>query len=128
MKQAYDIFRKELDAIREAGTWREERIITTEQRARIDTTKAKGVLNMCANNYLGLANNPEIIAAAKASYEKWGYGLSSVRFICGTQEIHKELERKLADFLEMDDCILYTSCFDANGGLFETILGAEDAI
>ena len=128
MKQAYDFFRKELDAIREAGTWREERIITTEQRARIDTTKAKGVLNMCANNYLGLANNPEIIAAAKASYEKWGYGLSSVRFICGTQQIHKELERKLADFIEMDDCILYTSCFDANGGLFETILGADDAI
>ncbi|MBR6429571.1 MAG: aminotransferase class I/II-fold pyridoxal phosphate-dependent enzyme, partial [Clostridia bacterium] len=128
MKQAYSIFRNELDAIREAGTWREERIITTEQRARIDTTKAKGVLNMCANNYLGLANNPEIIAAAKASYDKWGYGLSSVRFICGTQEIHKELERKLANFLEMDDCILYTSCFDANGGLFETILGPEDAI
>ena len=128
MKQAYEYFRKELDAIREAGTWREERIITTEQRARIDTTKAKGVLNMCANNYLGLANNPEIIAAAKESYEKWGYGLSSVRFICGTQEIHKQLERKLADFLEMDDCILYTSCFDANGGLFETILGADDAI
>ncbi|MBQ5487916.1 MAG: aminotransferase class I/II-fold pyridoxal phosphate-dependent enzyme, partial [Clostridia bacterium] len=105
MKQAYEIFQKELDAIREAGTWREERIITTEQRARIDTTKVKGVLNMCANNYLGLANNPEIIAAAKASYDKWGYGLSSVRFICGTQQIHKELERKLADFLEMDDCI-----------------------
>ncbi|MBQ3939428.1 MAG: aminotransferase class I/II-fold pyridoxal phosphate-dependent enzyme, partial [Clostridia bacterium] len=128
MKQAYEIFQKELDAIREAGTWREERIITTEQRARIDTTKVKGVLNMCANNYLGLANNPEIIAAAKASYDKWGYGLSSVRFICGTQQIHKELERKLADFLEMDDCILYTSCFDANGGLFETILGPDDAI
>ena len=128
MKQAYEIFRGELEAIRQAGTWREERIITTEQRARIDTTKAKCVLNMCANNYLGLANNPEIIAAAKASYEKWGYGLSSVRFICGTQEIHKELERKLADFLEMDDCILYTSCFDANGGLFETILGPDDAI
>lgn len=83
---------------------------------------------MCANNYLGLSNNPEVIAAAKASYDEWGFGLSSVRFICGTQLIHKQLERKIADFLGMDDCILYTSCFDANGGLFETLLGAEDAI
>lgn len=80
------------------------------------------------NNYLGLSNNPEVIAAAKASYDEWGFGLSSVRFICGTQQIHKQLERKIADFLGMDDCILYTSCFDANGGLFETLLGAEDAI
>lgn len=80
------------------------------------------------NNYLGLSNNPEVIAAAKASYDEWGFGLSSVRFICGTQLIHKQLERKIADFLGMDDCILYTSCFDANGGLFETLLGAEDAI
>lgn len=128
MKKAYEIFRSELDSIKEAGTYKDERIITTPQKARIDTTVAKGVLNMCANNYLGLSNNPEVIAAAKASYDEWGFGLSSVRFICGTQLIHKQLERKIADFLGMDDCILYTSCFDANGGLFETLLGAEDAI
>lgn len=128
MKQAYEIFRGELASIKEAGTYKDERIITTPQKARIDTTKTHGVLNMCANNYLGLSNNPDIIEAAKASYDEWGFGLSSVRFICGTQQIHKTLERKIADFLGMDDCILYTSCFDANGGLFETILGADDAI
>ena len=128
MKSAMEKFRKELDAIREAGTYKDERIITTPQRSCIDTTAAKGVVNMCANNYLGLSNNPDLIAAAKDSYDKWGFGLSSVRFICGTQGIHKELERKLADFLGMDDAILYSSCFDANGGLFETLLGPEDAV
>ncbi len=128
MKQAYEIFRNELTSIREAGTYKDERIITTPQRARIDTTAKNGVLNMCANNYLGLSDNKEIIAAAKASYDEWGFGLSSVRFICGTQQIHKKLERKLAEFIGTDDCILYTSCFDANGGLFETLLGKEDAI
>ncbi len=128
MKKAYDIFRSELASIKDAGTFKDERIITTPQKARIDTTMTKGVLNMCANNYLGLADNPDIIAAAKASYDKWGFGLSSVRFICGTQQIHKQLERKLADFIGTDDAILYSSCFDANGGLFETLLGAEDAI
>lgn len=128
MKQAYEIFRNELASIKEAGTYKDERIITTPQRARIDTTKTNGVLNMCANNYLGLSNNPEVIAAAKASYDEWGFGLSSVRFICGTQQIHKQLERKLADFIGADDCILYSSCFDANGGLFETLLGKDDAI
>ena len=128
MKSALTAISAELDAIREAGTWRDERIITTPQRSRIDTTKATGVVNMCANNYLGLSNHPELIAAAKASYDNWGFGLSSVRFICGTQEIHKTLERKLANFLGMDDVILYSSCFDANGGLFETLLGAEDAV
>lgn len=128
MKSAIADFRKELDAIREAGTWREERIITTPQRARIDTTAKPAVLNMCANNYLGLSANEELIAAAKASYDRWGFGLSSVRFICGTQEIHKELERRIANFVGTDDAILYSSCFDANGGLFETLLGAEDAI
>lgn len=128
MKQAYEIFRNELASIREAGTYKDERIITTPQRARIDTTAKNGVLNMCANNYLGLSDNKEIIAAAKASYDEWGFGLSSVRFICGTQQIHKQLERKLAEFIGTDDCILYTSCFDANGGLFETLLGKEDAI
>ena len=128
MKSALEKFRTELDAIREAGTYKDERIITTPQRSCIDTTAAKGVVNMCANNYLGLSNNGELIAAAKESYDKWGFGLSSVRFICGTQGIHKELERKLSEFLGMDDTILYSSCFDANGGLFETLLGPEDAV
>lgn len=128
MKEAMKIFAAELENIREAGTYKDERIITTPQRARIDTTKTQGVLNMCANNYLGLSNNPELIAAAKESYDKWGFGLSSVRFICGTQDVHKQLERKISDFLGMDDTILYTSCFDANGGLFETLLGADDAV
>ena len=128
MKAALESYLKELDAIREAGTWREERIITTPQRDVIDTTKKANVVNMCANNYLGLANNPELIAAAKASYDRWGFGLSSVRFICGTQEIHKELERRIANFVGTDDAILYSSCFDANGGLFETLTGPNDAI
>ena len=128
MKSALKMFENELDAIREAGTWRHERIITTPQRSRIDTTEKPAVVNMCANNYLGLSDNPELIAAAKASYDRWGFGLSSVRFICGTQEIHKELERKIADFVGTDDAILYSSCFDANGGLFETLLGPDDAV
>jgi len=128
MKSALEAIKGELEAIREAGTWREERIITTPQRSRIDTTKAKQVVNMCANNYLGLSARPELIEAAKESYDKWGFGLSSVRFICGTQEIHKELEGRIARFAGTDDAILYSSCFDANGGLFETILGPEDAI
>ena len=117
-----------LDEIKSSGLWKDERVITTPQKSKIDTTQASGVVNMCANNYLGLADNQEIIDAAKASYDKWGYGLSSVRFICGTQEIHKELEGKISEFLQTDDTILYTSCFDANGGLFETITTAEDAI
>jgi len=128
MKSALTAICQELEAIRQAGTWREERIITTPQRSRIDTTKADGVVNMCANNYLGLSARPELIEAAKASYDKWGFGLSSVRFICGTQEIHKELEGRIAKFSGMDDAILYSSCFDANGGLFETLLGEEDAV
>ncbi len=128
MKTALKAITEELDAIREAGTWREERIITTPQRSRIDTTARPGVVNLCANNYLGLSADPELIRAAKESYDKWGFGLSSVRFICGTQGIHKELEQKLAAFLGTDDAILYSSCFDANGGLFETLLGPEDAV
>lgn len=128
MNKAYEIFRNELASIKEAGTYKDERIITTPQKARINTTAKDGVLNMCANNYLGLSDNKDIIAAAKASYDNWGFGLSSVRFICGTQQIHKQLERKLADFIGTDDCILYSSCFDANGGLFETLLGKEDAV
>lgn len=128
MKEALKIYAKELEGIRESGTYKEERFITTPQRARIDTTKAHNVVNMCANNYLGLSDNPEVIQAAKDSYDKWGYGLSSVRFICGTQQLHKDLEAKISKFLGMDDTILYSSCFDANGGLFETLLTAEDAV
>ena len=128
MKTALETFETRLQEIRDAGTWREERIITTPQSAHVDTTARKDVLNLCANNYLGLADHPELIAAAKASYDTWGFGLASVRFICGTQQIHKNLERKIASFVGMDDAILYSSCFDANGGLFETLLTAEDAI
>ena len=128
MKSAILKFEEELNAIREAGTWRSERIITTPQRSRISTTEKPAVVNMCANNYLGLSDNPELIAAAKESYDRWGFGLSSVRFICGTQEIHKELEKRISAFVGTDDAILYSSCFDANGGLFETLLGPDDAV
>ena len=128
MKKAYEFYQNELSAIREAGTYKDERVIATPQKSRIDTTLAKGVVNMCANNYLGLSDNPDLIAAAKASYDQWGFGLSSVRFICGTQDIHKQLESRIAGFVGMEDAILYSSCFDANGGLFETILGPDDAI
>ena len=128
MKSALKHYGEMLQSIRESGTYKNERIITTPQKARIDTTEAKNVLNMCANNYLGLSDSKELIEAAKASYDKWGFGLSSVRFICGTQGLHKELEHKIANFVKMDDCILYSSCFDANGGLFETLLGPEDAV
>ena len=122
------IFAQQLEDIKAAGTYKDERVITTPQKSMIDTTKANGVLNMCANNYLGLSNHPELIKAAKESYDNWGFGLSSVRFICGTQQVHKDLERAIADFVGTDDCILYGSCFDANGGLFETLLTAEDAV
>ena len=128
MKSALNAITAELEAIREAGTWRDERIITTPQYSRIDTTAKPGVVNFCANNYLGLSTHPELMKAAKESYDKWGFGLSSVRFICGTQQIHKDLEKKISNFLGMDDTILYSSCFDANGGLFETLLGKEDAV
>ena len=128
MKAALQFFQNELDSIRAAGTYKEERIIITPQKAAISTTAASDVLNLCANNYLGLSDHPEVIAAAKSSYDTWGFGLSSVRFICGTQKIHKRLEHKISDFLGMDDTILYSSCFDANGGLFETLLGPEDAV
>ena len=117
-----------LNSIEKDGLFKKERIITTPQNAHIAVTTGQQVLNMCANNYLGLADNAEIIKAAKDSLDKWGFGMSSVRFICGTQEIHKELEKKISEFLGMEDTILYTSCFDANGGLFETLLGEEDAI
>lgn len=117
-----------LSSIEKEGLYKKERVITSPQSANIEVAGGQKVLNMCANNYLGLSNNPEIIEAAKSSYDKWGYGLSSVRFICGTQQIHKELEKKISDFLETEDTILYTSCFDANGGLFETILNENDAV
>ena len=127
-KSAVEIYKAQLQEIKDAGLWKDERIITTPQKSVIDTTMAHNVINMCANNYLGLSNNEEIIQAAKDSYDKWGFGLSSVRFICGTQGIHKELEQKISDFLGMEDTILYSSCFDANGGLFETITTENDAI
>ena len=118
----------ELAEIRKNGLYKSERIITGPQSNRIDVAAGGSVLNMCANNYLGLANHPEVINAARKSYDDWGYGLSSVRFICGTQQVHKDLEAKVAQFLGTEDTIIYSSCFDANGGLFETLLGPEDAI
>ncbi|MDC7242027.1 MAG: glycine C-acetyltransferase [Spirochaetales bacterium] len=118
----------ELKSLEEEGLYKNERIITTPQQSRIAVKSGGEVLNFCANNYLGLANHPELIKAASESLEKYGYGLSSVRFICGTQTIHKELEASISEFLKTDDTILYSSCFDANGGLFETLLGPEDAI
>lgn len=119
---------KQLDEIRTAGMFKAERIITSPQDALIQVGDGQRVLNMCANNYLGLADNAEVIAAAHEGLDRWGYGLSSVRFICGTQAVHKQLETKLSQFLETEDTLLYSSCFDANGGLFETLLTTEDAI
>ena len=128
MKKALGVFERQLEDIKAAGTFKSERVILSPQRSRIDTTQTDGVINLCANNYLGLSSDWRLIQAAKASYDTWGLGLSSVRFICGTQLIHKKLESRLANFLQMDDVILYSSCFDANGGLFETLLGEEDAV
>ena len=119
---------QELKQIIESGLYKAERIITSPQDAMITVQAGQKVLNMCANNYLGLADHPDVIRAAQESYDKWGYGLSSVRFICGTQQVHKELEKKISEFLGTEDTILYSSCFDANGGLFETLLAADDAI
>ena len=118
----------ELGEIRAAGLYKGERVIDTPQAARVGVGREAPVLNMCANNYLGLASHPDVIAAARDALDEWGYGLASVRFICGTQKIHKQLEGKLTEFLGTEDTILYTSCFDANGGLFETLLGPEDAV
>jgi glycine C-acetyltransferase len=119
---------EDLAEIKQAGLWKTERIIASPQKNDITLADGSEVINMCANNYLGLANNPEVIQAAKDSYQQWGFGLSSVRFICGTQSIHKTLEGKVSEFLGMEATILYAACFDANTGLFETILSAEDAV
>jgi glycine C-acetyltransferase len=118
----------EIKNIREAGLYKNERVIASPQGANIEVLGGKKVLNFCANNYLGLSSHPEVISAAKRSYDEWGYGLSSVRFICGTQKVHKDLEAKLSSFLGTEDTILYGSCFDANGGVFETLLQEQDAI
>ncbi len=119
---------QELETIRESGLWKEERVIASRQMNDITLADGREVVNMCANNYLGLASHPALIQAARDSYDQWGYGLSSVRFICGTQNIHKALEQKVTEFLGMEDTILYAACFDANAGLFETLLGPEDAV
>jgi glycine C-acetyltransferase len=119
---------QQLDDIRTAGTYKHERVIMTPQGTTIRVADGQPVLNFCANNYLGLAQHPDVAAAAKRALDEWGYGCASVRFICGTQGVHKQLEQKLSDFLGTEDAILYSSCFDANGGLFETLLGLEDAI
>jgi len=124
---ALEIFQATLAEIEEGGYYKKERVIQSEQKALV-TVNDNEILNLCANNYLGLANNQELIQAAHDALDRWGLGMASVRFICGTQEIHKELERKTAEFLGMEDCILYSSCFDANGGLFETLLSEEDVI
>ncbi len=117
-----------LEETRALGLFKEERIITTPQGVEIKVSDGSEVLNFCANNYLGLANHPAVIAAAHKALDDYGFGLASVRFICGTQDLHKQLERTISDFFGTDDTILYTSCFDANGGLFETLLGPEDAV
>ncbi|MFJ5340472.1 glycine C-acetyltransferase [Pectobacterium sp. CHL-2024] len=124
----YQQLTAQIMAARTEGVFKEERIITSAQQAEIEVMDSDRLLNFCANNYLGLADSPELIAAAKAGLDSHGFGMASVRFICGTQDIHKALERKLAEFLGMDDAILYSSCFDANGGLFETLMGPDDAI
>jgi glycine C-acetyltransferase len=122
-----DDLQKTLDEIREAGLFKPERVISTPQSASVSVPSGD-VLNFCANNYLGLADHPEVVAAAKDALDRWGYGMASVRFICGTQDVHKELEARLSAFLGQEDTILYSSCFDANGGVFETLLDAEDAV
>lgn len=128
MKTGEKVIAAKVEDLRRQGLLSEERVLTVPQQNRIVTTEQPDVINMCANNYLGLANDVRLKAAAKASYDHWGYGLSSVRFICGTQEVHKQLEHKLAEFFGFEDAILYTSCFAANGGLFEALTTAEDAI
>ena len=127
-KSAKASLEKDLNAIKEASLWKTERVIASDQKNQITLEGGTEVINMCANNYLGLANHSEVIQAAKDSFSDWGFGLSSVRFICGTQSIHKKLEHKVSEFLGMEDTILYAACFDANTGLFETILSKDDAV
>ncbi|MCI0748632.1 MAG: aminotransferase class I/II-fold pyridoxal phosphate-dependent enzyme, partial [Verrucomicrobia subdivision 3 bacterium] len=119
---------RQLEEIHAAGTYKRERVIITPQGTIIRVADGKPVLNLCANNYLGLAQHPAVAAAAKEAIDRWGYGMASVRFICGTQGVHKQLEQRITQFLGTEDTILYSSCFDANGGLFETLLGPEDAV
>src|SRR4051812_20804215 len=129
---AYTKLRSHLDdqlrQLRDAGLYKPERVLTSPQQPHASTTAWPHVLNLCANNYLGLANHPQVVAAAKDAADHWGYGMASVRFICGTQALHKDLERTISQFIGTEDTILYSSCWDANGGLFETILGPEDAV
>ena len=127
-KKAKESFSSDLEEIKKAGLWKTERIINSDQKSKIQLSDNQEVINMCANNYLGLANNSEVIQAAKDGLDRWGFGLASVRFICGTQTLHKTLEEKVSEYLGMEDTILYAACFDANGGLFETILTADDAV
>lgn len=127
-KSIYTQLSKELQSIRQAGTFKTERILSSSQSAGISLADGSKVINFCANNYLGMANHPRLVEAAHRTMQKWGFGMASVRFICGTQEIHKELEAKVSQFLGMEDTILYSSCFDANGGVFEPILGEDSAI
>ena len=127
-KSAKESIAQDLAEIKAAGLWKTERFISSDQKNNITLADGSVVLNMCANNYLGLANDHDVIQAAKESLDRWGFGLASVRFICGTQTLHKTLEQKVSDFLGMEDTILYAACFDANGGLFESILSAEDAV
>ena len=128
VKHTQHLYKDTLSQIRQDGLYKTERTITTPQDVEISTVEGGEVLNFCANNYLGLANNPNVISAAKQALDQYGFGMASVRFICGTQDLHKDLEKTISTFLSTDDTILYTSCFDANGGLFETILSTEDAV
>jgi glycine C-acetyltransferase len=126
--QLYDSLAAQAEGMRVAGTYKRERVLESPQAAHVRVAGGRSVLNMCANNYLGLASHPEVVAAARAALDTWGYGLASVRFICGTQRLHRDLEERISRFVGMEDTILYNSCWDANGGLFETILGPEDAV
>ncbi len=127
-KTILEDLKKEFSTLKTEGLYKQERVITSPQAAEISVSTGEKVLNFCANNYLGLSNHPEVIKTARETMEKWGYGLSSVRFICGTQQIHKELEKKVSEFLQTEDTILYAACFDANGGVFEPLLGEDSAI
>lgn len=128
MKSAYAFYQSELEKIRRQGLWKNERLIQSRQGSSVEVENRGHLLNLCANNYLGLSSDPEVIEAARSSYDHWGFGLSSVRFICGTQTLHKELEAEISDFVGMEDSILYSSCFDANTGLFEVLLDKDDAV